>query len=72
MMFYFQSTAKGHIKAKQNVCITKKMLIHYLKHFTPLKFWRLSQKMKLNEPGRQVINFGRYRSPVRTPKAILF
>ena len=63
-MFYAQSTAKGHIRAKQK-CIpsTSKILFHYLKtHSIVEDLENFFDKIMLNEPGRQKL--GRYRSPV--------
>ena len=54
IMFHAQSTAKGHIRAKQNVFL---LLIHYLgpnTHST-VEDWRNLGKMKLNELGRQIL-----------------
>ena len=64
LMFYAQSTAKGQIRAKQNVFLPQvKIPIHNLKHIPPLKIWGSLQKMKLNEPGRQKL--GRYKGPCK-------
>ena len=61
-MFFIQSAAKGHIRAKQNVLPPQvQILIHYLIHSAPLQIWGNVPILKLNESGRQKL--GRYRSP---------
>ena len=58
-MSYAQSTAKGHIRAKENVFLPQVQIrIHYLKHIPPLKIWRNLQNTKLNEPGRPKLGIG--------------
>ena len=53
-MFYAQSTAKGHIRAKLNVFLPQaNILIHYVLHIPPLRILKNSRKMKLNELGWQ-------------------
>ena len=65
LMFYTQSTAKGHIRVKQTVFLPPvTILIHYLIHILPLKIWRNLGKMNLNEPGRQKLGTCSYGSPV--------
>ena len=57
LMCYAQSTAKGHIRVKQNVFLPHvNILIHYLTciHST-VHNWRHLGKMRLNEPGRQTL-----------------
>ena len=50
LMFYTRSTAKGHIRAKQNEFPPQvKILIHYSIRFPVL---RTEEKMKLNESGK--------------------
>ena len=54
-MLYTQSTAKGHIRAKQNIFLPQvHILIHYLinTHST-VDDWKQLWKIKLNEPERQ-------------------
>ena len=53
-MFYAQSTAKGHIKAKLNVFLPQvHILIYYLIHIPPVQtFGEIGGDIKLNEPGR--------------------
>ena len=43
LMFYAQSTAKGHIRAKQCTPTTSKLVIHYLKHGI-FHWWRFGDK----------------------------
>ena len=64
-MFYAQSTAKDHIRAKQNVFLPQvQILIHNLIYIPAVEDWINLGKMKLNEPGiRQ--NIGRYRKPYK-------
>ena len=48
---YAQSTAKGHIRAKQNKFLPQvNSLIIHIPQFSFEEIWK---KMKLNEPGRQ-------------------
>ena len=59
-MFYAQSTAKGYIRAKENVFLPQvQILIHYSIHvILPSKNETLFfciEKMKLKEPGRQTL-----------------
>ena len=51
LMFYAQSSAKGHIRVKQNAFLPQvNMLIHDLIHIPPtIEDWRNLGKMKLNE-----------------------
>ena len=55
-MSYAQSTAKGHIRAKQIVFLPLpqvKIVIHYLFNTqSTVEDWRNLGKMKFNEPGR--------------------
>ena len=63
LMFYAQSTAKGHIRVKQNVFLPQvKLLIHYLKHSI------VEDLEKLGENGiewARKAELGRYR--IRSP-----
>ena len=52
-MFYAQSTAKGYIRAKQNLFlpqVTNSDLL--LNAHSIVEMWRNLRKMKLREPGR--------------------
>ena len=53
LTFYAQSTAKGHIRTKQNVFLQAKLSIHDLIHTPPLRIAKTLWKMKMNEPGKQ-------------------
>ena len=55
LVFYAQSNAKGHIRAKLNVFLQQvHILIQYLIHISPsVEGWRNLGKINLNEPGRQ-------------------
>ena len=49
LMFYTQSTAKGHIRAKRNAFLQLKLQIRYSIHIPPLKIeeiWRILQGYK--------------------------
>ena len=53
LMFYAQSTAKGHMRVKQNAFLPQvTIIIHYLIHIPPLKIWRKLGGNEMNEPGR--------------------
>ena len=55
LLFYAQSTVKGHIWAKQNGFLLEvAILIHYSVH-SPLLRIEDFEKIKLNEPGRQTL-----------------
>ena len=54
LMFYSQSTAKGHIKVKQNVFVPQeKHSDSLLNTHSIVEDWRNFGEMKLNELGRQ-------------------
>ena len=55
LMFYAQSTTKGHIRGKQNVFLytTSKYSDSQLNTHSTVENLRNLGKMKLNEPGRQ-------------------
>ena len=61
LMFHVQSAAKGHIRAKPNVCIPHvQIMIHYLliTHST-FEDWRYLGRMMLNEPGRKKLGWSK-------------
>ena len=55
-MFYAQSSAKAHIRAKLNVFLQVNILTDYSIHIPPLMTEEIWRKMKLNEPGRQLLD----------------